>query len=154
MGKQLGLSSALSKPAVELEWWLGWVAPFALLSHVTVLQCLLGRLPDLPKSVSREFSGALAIAARNYLTYRAQRARLEEMRKTVWAREPRAPLAALAGALHRLYDHVTSLSECRGPVDTEESSLVIGDDPPRATALFRERQGYQAQVEIVLSGHE
>ncbi|MEY4548862.1 MAG: hypothetical protein RL685_5057, partial [Pseudomonadota bacterium] len=133
-----GLSSALSKPAVELEWWLGWRVPASLLSQATLGQCLRGRLLDLPKALRGQFSGALAGAARNYLRYLAHRARIEEARQLLWARTPPAPLGPLAKALHGLREAADASPTSQAPVGIEGAVLSLGDDPPRAMALFPE----------------
>jgi len=151
--EQRGLSSALFKPATELEGWLQWRLPESLLSQLTVQQCLLGDLSRLSKSLQRQCAGSLAGAAQSYVRYRARRDRLEEMRQAVWARAPRQPLAALAESLRQLYDQVRALPECNGLVDTESSCLVIGEDPPRAVASFSERWGHHGLVQILFAAH-
>ena len=126
----------LSKPASELSDWLGPGASAPWFAQVTVQQCLLGKLAGLPRALQRQVAEDLQQAARSHVCYSAHRARLAERRRSSWARALRSPLDGLAKALLGLYEMFGAHPRCWGPVPSAGCGVAIGDDPPRALALF------------------
>jgi hypothetical protein len=152
--EERGLSTALSGSASELQCWLPYRLPGPMLGQLTLRQCLLGKSSGgLPKGFPGPLSLEVAEAARRHVRYVAHRRRLEEIRRTTWAKPPRPALSTLARALRGFHDRVAQSSECQGPVLYGEAGLAIGDNPPQAAALFDGERAHHRAC-IVFAGHE
>jgi hypothetical protein len=151
--EQQGLSSALAAPASGLEWWMGLANPDPALRQVTLRDCLAGRKSARPKDPLRRWPQQVLLhAARHQVAHLAHRARLEELRRSLWAEAPPAPLDSLSGLLRSLYEQLQNLPECRERVSLTESGLLVREDPPHALGFFPEGWGPPVRTQIIFVG--